>query len=232
MLNYAGDGVYLDTPNATFFRQQFTGAGFSRSAMIAEGKRIAEVYRVTYGVNVASYITDDDVYLAPDVTIPGGIKFTYVTINESLNFNLVTATNGADVRFINKPVNAVWYTLQFSQDYTSTGTYSEDIEAGFEVVDGNYLIFTGRKHYYFFGRRNSIFVKFTCAPNKLFTPASEPFLPFNCTLTHEDWGQGELKGLFVVNTMTGLVGGRETLTWGCPPYQPPRRSRSWIWSWW
>ena len=214
-LNYAGDGLYVDTPNATFFKQQFTGAGFSESAMIAEGKRIAEVYRVTYGVDVASYITDDNVYLAPDVTIPGGIKFTYVTINESLNFNLVSATNGAKMRFINKPVNAVWYTLQFSQDYTSTGTYSGTVTAGFEVIDGNYLIFTGTPNYQFFGQNNFIFVKFVCVPTKLYFPGYGPFLPFNCTLTHEDWGQGELKGLFVVNTVTGLVGGRETLTWGC-----------------
>ena len=230
MLNFAADGLFVATPNATFFRQIYNDAGFSRSAMIAEGKRIAEVYRVTYGVNVASYITDDNVYLAPDVPIPGGIKFTYVTVNESLNFNLVTATNGVDVRFINKPINAVWYTLQFSQDYTSTGTYSGDIEAGFEVIDGNNLIFTGREHYDFFGHRNFIFVRFTCAPGRFYFPG--PFLPFNCTLTHEDWGQGEQKGLFVLNPVTGVAVGRETLTWGCPPYQPPRRPRSWIWSWW
>ena len=124
-----------------------------------------------------------------------------------------------DVRFINKPVNAVWYTLQFSQDYTSTGTYSGDIEAGFEVIDGNYLIFTGKEHYDFFGERNSIFVRYTCAPNKLYNPG--PFLPFNCTVRDEDWGQGELKGLFVVNPETGLVGGRETLTWGCPLTSSP-----------
>ena len=184
MLSFASEGKIQFTKNAPYFRAQFSDAGFSQSAMIAEGKRVAEEFKVTYGVDAASLITDDDVYLAPDVTIPGGIKFSYITVNETLNRNLVSASNGVDIRFINKPVTAVWYKLQFNQDYISTGTYSGTVKAGYQVVNGNYFIFTGKDHYDFFGQRNSIFIRYACAPDILYFPG--PFLAFNCTLTHED----------------------------------------------
>ena len=213
MLNFAMEGQILLPKNAPCFRAQFSDAGFSLSAMIAEGKRVAEYFKVTYGVDVASYITDDDEYLAPNVTIPGGIKFTYAVPSETLNLNLVSASNGGDIRFINKPVKTVFYMLLFSQDYISTGTYSGTVKAGYQVANGNYLISTGKEHYEFFGHRNTIFIKYACAPNTLYTG---PFLAFNCSVSHEDWGQGEKMGMYVVQS-PGVWGGRETLTWGCPP---------------
>ena len=105
--------------------------------MIEEGKRAAKFFKEKYGVDVTGF--PDEVYLAPNVTLEHGIRFTFVNLP---GFQLTMASKRDKVQFYNSPGSFCAWNLRFSEEYVSTGTFNGTIPKDAHVVFGSEIFDT------------------------------------------------------------------------------------------
>ena len=115
-------------------------AGFTKDAMIEEGKRAAKFFKEKYGVDATGF--PDKVYLAPNVTLEHGITFSFFSLPPSAGLELVMASKRDKVQFYNSPGSFSVWNLKFSKDYVSTGTFNGTIPKGASVVFGSEIFDT------------------------------------------------------------------------------------------